>query len=90
MAGELGSWSSLPLGGGGLGRPHDDDCLVDGLGRLRPAPMLGALDSEVRHLALDDSGVGTPAAGDQVPADLGDRLRDRAGKALRGKTRPGR
>jgi hypothetical protein len=40
--------------------------------------------------ALDDPGVGTVAAVDQVPADLGDRLSDRAGQPVRGKTRPGR
>jgi hypothetical protein len=64
--------------------------LVDGLGRLWPGSMLGALDTEVGHLALDDPGVGTLAAGDQEPAQLGDGLGDRTGQPVRGKTRPGR
>ena len=89
-AGELGFRGSPPRGWGRLGRAYDRDRLVDGLGRLRPAPMLGTLDSEVAHLALDDPGVGTLAAGDQEPAELGDGVGDGGGQPVRGKTRPGR
>jgi hypothetical protein len=89
-AGELGFRGSPPRGGGGLGCPHDRDRLVGGPGRLWPGAVPGVLDPEVGHLALDDPGVGTLAAVDQEPAQLGDRVDDRAGKALRGKTRPGR
>jgi hypothetical protein len=53
--------------------------------------VTGALDAEVRHLALDHPGKGAqPPGGQQTFGDLGDRIGDRSGQVLRGKGLPGR
>jgi hypothetical protein len=81
-------WSSA-----GPNRPggrHQDDRLVGRSGRLRPAAMGGALDTEVAHLALDNPRVGAqPSRGHRVPQQLSGRGGDGPGQPPRGKSPPG-
>ena len=88
-----GGWSGAcsSFGRGRAGRRHDHDCGSGRDGRLWPGPVPGALDTEVRHLALDHPWQGTqPPHGQQPLQDLADRLGDRAGEVVRGKGPPGR
>jgi hypothetical protein len=74
-----------------LGRPYDDDGLGWERHWLGPGAMLGALDAEVAHLALDHAREGAQPAGGQQP--LGNLAGDgcqRLGRRLRGGWPPGR
>jgi hypothetical protein len=74
-----------------LGGPDDHDRGGRGNGRLRPGPMLGALDAKAGHLALDHPREGPqPPDGQQLLGDLVGHTSKGPGRWLRGERPPAR
>jgi dipeptidyl aminopeptidase/acylaminoacyl peptidase len=74
-----------------LGGPDNHDRLDSRQRRLRPGPVLGALDAEAGHLALDHPREGPqPPDGQQLLGHLAGHPGQGPGRWLRGERPPGR